>query len=740
VTFLFQLYTMSLRTRTAHAARPHALAPIAQASLLMVVSLAGWAHAQTASTDNASGLDTRIVAPKAQEPRASISGLGDVPVWKAPVQANRYSAEALQQAQVKRLADLSTLDASVTDGYNAGGYWDSIAVRGFTLDDTQNYMREGLPISAQTSLNLSNKSGVEVFKGTSGMQAGISAPGGLLNLLVKRPTETVRHAQWSWTSRNSQLAAVDLSERFGAEQSTGLRLNASVESLRPNVHPLDGSRHLVALATDWRASRDTLVEFELEHSRTQQNSAPGYSLLGNTLPSANRMDPDRSLNNQPWTRPVGMEGATGTVRLTQALPESWKLVAIYGEQHLRSDDRAAFPFGCSADNSYTRFCSDGSYDIYDYESENESRITRALDVKVSGSAQALGMKHDLAVGLARSTQRIDVANAIYDFKGTVTANSTLDTTYAYAYSQPQNLRRQRSTALSLRDAIQLNADWTAWLGARTTQLDRRQSLSDGSVAESQVKDTMTTPWAALGYQLQPGQQVYASWGEGVESLMAPFGDPLSRPSYLNYGAYLPAAKSRQLEAGFKSQGQGLFWSVNAFRIVRPKAEYVATNSGMLQYQRDGEAVHQGMEAQTQTHIERWELAASAMLLDAKRRGSATDALNGKAPTNVPRHTLKLSGTYNVGGPSNIKLGANLVNEGSRTVDVVEGISLPSWTRIDASASCQTTLDGSRSIQWSLGIANVLDTRAWRESPTQFGHIYLLPMASRTATLTAQLDF
>jgi len=732
---------MSLRTRTAHASRPLALAPIAQASLLMVVSLAGWAHAQTASNESATDLDTRVVAPRAQEPRASISGLGDLPVWKAPVQANRYSTEAMQQAQVKRLADLSTLDASVSDSYNAGGYWDSIAVRGFTLDNTQNYLREGLPISAETSLNLSNKSGVEVFKGTSGMQAGISSPGGLLNLLVKRPTETLRHAEWSWTSRNSQRVAVDLADRFGTEQSTGLRLNASVENLRPNVHPQDGSRHLVALATDWRASRDTLLELEVEHSRTQQNSAPGYSLLGNTLPNANRIDPDRNLNNQPWTQPVGMEAATGTVRLTQALPEGWKLVAIYGEQHLRSDDRAAFPFGCSRPGAPSgRYCSDGSYAIYDYQSENESRITRALDVTVSGNAQALGMKHDLALSLARSTQRIDVADAIYDFKGTVSANGTLDTSNAYAYTQGQNVRRQRSTALSLRDAVQLSTDWTAWIGARTTQLDRRQSQSDGSVPESKVKDTMTTPWTALGYQIQPGQQVYASWGEGVENLMAPFDDIFSRASYLNYGAYLPAAKSRQTELGFKSQSQGLFWSVNAFRILRPKAEYVDNGTGMKLYQRDGEALHQGLEGQVQTRIERWELAASAMLLDAKRRGSATEAINGKAPTNVPRHTFKLSGLYDVGGPARLKLGANLVNEGTRTVDVVDGISLPSWTRIDASASCQTTLGNSRSIQWSLGIINLLDTRAWRESPTQFNHIYLLPMGSRTATLTAQLDF
>jgi iron complex outermembrane recepter protein len=735
---------MNLNRRAARPQSARPLAPIAQASLLALVSWLSLtpAHAQSAAqaTDEANTLNTRILAPRPQEPRAAISGLGDTPAWKAPVQATRYNADALQQGMVRRLADLSTLDASVTDGYNAGGYWDSIAVRGFLLDDTQNYMREGLPISAQTVLPLDNKSGVEVFKGTSGMQAGISSPGGLINLLVKRPTNTVRHAEWSWTSRNNTYLAVDLSDRFGPEQATGVRLNAAIENIRPNVHPLDGGRHLLALATDWRASRDTLVEFEVEHSRKQQNSAPGYSLLGNALPSAGSIDPDISLNNRAWTRPVVMEGSTGTVRLTQALPQNWKLVAIYGEQHLRADDRAAFPFGCSAENNYTRFCSDGSYDIYDYQSENESRITRALDVKVSGGATLAGMKHDLSVGLARSTQRIDVPTAVYDVRGVANVQGQLLQDFLFPNVSAQNLRSQRSTALSVNDAIQIAPDWTAWVGARATQLDRRQSLSDGSVAESTVKDTMTTAWAALGHQLKPGQQVYVSWGEGVESLMAPFGDPLSRPTYLNYGAYLPAAKSRQLEAGIKTQSQGLFWSVNAFRIVRPKAEYVDNGSGMYVYQRDGQAVHQGLEAQIETRMQQWQLAAAAMVLDAERRGSVSAGINGRAPTNVPRHTLKLSGLYHAGGTLGLKYGALVVNEGPRHADVLEGINLPSWTRLDVWAQCQTTLGGQKVVQWTLGVKNLLDTRAWRESPTQFGHVYLLPMASRTATLSAQLDF
>ena len=81
------------------------------------------------------------------------------------------------------------------DGYNAEGYWDFLTVRGFVLDNRFNYRRDGLPISAETSIPLDNKSRIEVLKGTSGMLAGIGSPGGMVNLVVKRPDRRARCAR-----------------------------------------------------------------------------------------------------------------------------------------------------------------------------------------------------------------------------------------------------------------------------------------------------------------------------------------------------------------------------------------------------------------------------------------------------------------------------------------------------------------------------------------------------------------
>ena len=105
---------------------------------------------------------------------------------------------------------------------------------------------------------LDNKERIEVLKGISGMQAGTSSPGGLVNFVVKRPTdEPLRLAWLQWQSEASLLASVDLSQRFGEQNAFGLRLNAAYEQLRPDVNDADGQRALLALAGDWRLSRDT---------------------------------------------------------------------------------------------------------------------------------------------------------------------------------------------------------------------------------------------------------------------------------------------------------------------------------------------------------------------------------------------------------------------------------------------------------------------------------------------------
>ncbi|MFM8901690.1 MAG: TonB-dependent siderophore receptor, partial [Burkholderiales bacterium] len=247
--------------------------PIAQAAFLLCLGSTAWAQNTTAPQ-----LDTVTVTGRANPP-ADVSGFGDVPAAKAPFQASSINLEAQRDRGFSRLSNSTKLDAAVSDAYNSEGYWDYLTIRGYVLDNRSNYRRDGLPISAETSLPLDNKERIEILKGTSGLQSGVSSPGGLVNLVVKRPlAEPLRSALLQWRGPGSLLGAVDVSQRFGQEQNFGLRVNAAHERLDSFVRQLQGHRHLLAVAGDWRITPNNLLEAEFETSRRSQRSQPGFSL------------------------------------------------------------------------------------------------------------------------------------------------------------------------------------------------------------------------------------------------------------------------------------------------------------------------------------------------------------------------------------------------------------------------------------------------------------------------------
>lgn len=705
--------------------RPQALAAA------LVASCAAMAAAQTST------LPAVTVQAGNQPAQADVSGFGDQPLRELPLSATVVDAQALQASGARRLADLTRFDASVTDAYNSPGYWDYLSIRGFTLDNRFNYRREGLPISAETSIPLDNKERIEILKGTSGIQAGTSAPGGLVNYVVKRPTEQDRRsATVEVTGRGGVLGAVDLGGRFGVDRVFGYRFNVAHETLRPRIDDLDGRRSLAALALDWRVGRDTLVEAEVEWSRKSQPSQAGYSLLGSRLPPV--PSPHLNLNNQPWSQPSVFGALTGTLRIEQALNADWRWSAQVGQQRLKTDDRLAYAFGCSAEDVYDRYCSDGSYDMYDFRSENERRRLTAAQLKLKGKLTTGSVAHDLSVGLLSSRVRNRFQDQAYNWVGYGNVDGSAINPPDPSLTDSNTNRDERSLELSLQDTIRWSPQWTTWLGLRHTRLDRESVRTDGSRPTS-YDASLTTPWLALGYQLAAGPLLYASWGQGVESQLV----PNKSNQYSNAGVALPVRKSRQVEVGAKGGDAVWNWQLAWFRIVRPMTNmdacerlYIAPCEGSY----DGEAVHQGLEGALGWHRGAWRLDGGATVLDAKRRGSTVEpAINGQRPVNVPRLVLRGRAAYAVAAVPGLALDTTVVHEGRRSVLPDRSIELASWTRVDAGVRYSTRMQRVAT-HWSASVENLLDRRYYKEAPTQFGHVYLFTGAPRTLRLALQADF
>lgn len=719
---------------------PFRRAPLASAVALL---LASTAIAQTASPSS----QTITISGRAAAAPA-VAGFGEVALSNSPFSAIALGNGALLDAGVTTLGAITRLDASVGDAYNAEGYWAMVAVRGFTLDNRFNYRRDGLPINAETALALDNKERLEVLKGASGIQAGTSAPGGLVNLVVKRPDRTVRSARLGFGEGGSILGAVDLSDRFGTDGAMGLRLNAAYEHLDPMVRDTRGHRSLFALAGDWRLARDTLLEAEVESSRQTQPSVAAFSLLGDTVPDPRRIDPTVNLNRQPWRQPVEMNGTTASVRLTQRLSADWRVVAHAMTQRLKTNDRMAFPYGVyDADYTCAQWCDrygpDGRFSYWEYVSDNERRRSDVFDLSVGGRTRTGSVEHRLQAGVTTSRYRGRFQDQIFDLAGPGygNVNGTVDVPPSAGWTDASTNRTERSTEWSLKDAMTLSPAWQLWAGLRHTRLERaseRTSPADDGLRATDYRQGLTTPWLALAHPLGAGTLVYASWGQGMESEVAP-----NRARYTNAGQALPALKSRQVEAGIKRDGEHYDATLALFEIDRPQWSDIGSCSAAASCTRslDGSARHRGIEGRLAWRQGPWTWQASALWLDAERRGAADPAVNGSRPVNVPETSLRAGVTYRVAAVHGLELSAMLAAEGDRAVLPYDtSVRIPGWSRIDLGAKWTQVIGPATTITWRAGLDNAADRRAWKESPYQFGHAYLYPLAPRQWHLTADASF
>ncbi len=704
-------------------------------------SLSFAAAAQTSTPNNPSP----ITVTGRNDAVPAFSGFAPLAEGSTPLQTQGFSNARLQDSGATRVGDLVNLDASVGNAYNAPGYWSLIAVRGYTLDNRFNYRRDGLPINAETAIALDNKAGVELLKGSSGLQAGTSAPGGLVNFTVKRPVAALRSATVGWREQGSLLTAVDLSDRAGAEGQFGWRVNAAYEHLDPRVRDTQGHRRLVALAADWRLSAATLLEAEMEDSLQQQPSVTGFSLRGNNLPAASSIDPDLNLNRQPWNGPVRFAGRTASLRLQQRLNEDWRLQAHAMAQRLKTDDRTAFPYGVY-DANYEcpqwcdRFAPDGSFTYWQFTSLNERRNTDALDLGARGRFNTGGLQHQVEAGVQFSRYRARFEDQVFDIAGTGRDDGSLDTPPSAGFPDGNTNRTESSRELYLRDAIQAGP-WGLWLGLRHTRLERdsiRTRPSSDGLRPTAYGQTLTTPWLAASWQLTPQTMAYASWGQGMESEVAP-----GRPRYSNAGQALPALKSTQQEIGLKHRSTAWDTTLTLFDIDRPVAADIgipgATGNPDRTRQADGSARHRGLETSVALRHGGFEHQVSVMALQAERRGSVQAGVNGQRPVNVPEATLRASTQWRPAALPGLALQAAVVAEGDRLVLPYDAsVHVPGWARLDLSAQWQHSLTGQRLV-WRAGVDNVGDVRAWKETPYQFDHAYLYPLEARTWRVSVQIS-
>ena len=199
-----------------------------------------------------------------QADSAWVGGFEAAPLLDTPAAISVFTDALIKDQQARLLSDVLSNDASVGESYAPIGYYQNFVVRGFSLNSASSYKINGRTITGEQNVGLENKQQVELLKGLSGLQSGVSEPGGVVNYVTKRAAD-VRSVTVSTDDRGSGYLATDVGGWFGSEQQFGLRANFAHEDIHSYVEHANGQRDFAAVAFDWNISPDALLQLDVEY-------------------------------------------------------------------------------------------------------------------------------------------------------------------------------------------------------------------------------------------------------------------------------------------------------------------------------------------------------------------------------------------------------------------------------------------------------------------------------------------
>ncbi|MEE4462884.1 TonB-dependent receptor, partial [Azotobacter chroococcum] len=394
---------------------------------------------------------------------ASVAGFSEQDILDTPFSVKVLSADLMKNHNVKTLSDLDKLDASVTSSIANPGWYSSPSIRGFTLDNTVNFRYNGQMMVNMQATGMENKERIEVLKGLSSMQTGFAGPGGLINYVTKRPTAApLTEINYYVNEFDNTRGHVDISRRTN-DGRFGLRINAATEEERSYVRSVDGERRFFALAADALLTPDTILEFDVEYERREQNGQPFLEPEADgELPSA--FD-SRTFLGQSWARyPTEYTMVSG--KLKHFINDDWSFTLDGNWSKLRREQNMVWAHWGIQEN--------GDSETYLYYSPDQEANPINARLTINGRFDTGPFNHELAFGGMMHRLKQRWGDGYFDFLG----ESNIYNPVSIADPSPDApdarlARRVEEDGVFLHDVISFGESWKLHLGGRYSMRTER---------------------------------------------------------------------------------------------------------------------------------------------------------------------------------------------------------------------------------------------------------------------------
>lgn len=699
----------------------------------------------TYAEDDVQKLDTIVITADQSIPYSSakvnVEGFATDSLQKIPASVSILTADLIAEQHARVLTDVVKNDAAIDEGYAAIGYYPNFVSRGFALDLASSYLINGNVIRGEQNVALENKERVEILKGMSAIQSGMSTPGGVVNYVTKRPKD-IQALTFSADQHGQFSVATDLGGFWGDEQQFGYRINLVNEQMDSYVDHVEGERYLAALALDWKTSEQSKLEFDLEAQRSEQKSVPGYQLLDGKVPENVKWD--RLLGYQTWGKPVKIDSLNSSLKYSYALNSDWNLGLVAAHSKSRVDDYSSFAYGyyregCLEEYSCNTFGKAGEYDIYDYQNPDETFKTNQFKVKLDGVIDTNWAQHYLNFDITQTNKSRDRFAGVNEWIGVGNIyTETIDFSPVTANAGPKyQALKSKQTAFTALDRIEWNEHWTTLIGGKWIELDEQAHAYDAEGKQViKVRDTDLAkflPQFAISYSPLESTTVYASYAKGLS-------DGKSAPWFAeNAAETLAPIYSEQYEVGFKQQIKQFLLIASLFDL-RQDNQYSKPISGLRYFVAEGEQHSQGLELGLNGALtDHLALTSSFALTKARLENVEAVEYGNHQAQNVPKARFATHLRYNVPSIAGFTVLAGGQYSSSKYANKEGAAKVAGYSVVDLGAAYQFKLNTTDALL-RLNINNLFNKKYWRDAGEFLGDDYLFLGSPRTATLSFNLNF
>lgn len=505
---------------------------------------------------------------------------------------------------------------------------------------------------------------VEVLRGTAALYGGSGDPGGIINLVRKRPTAfnqlKLTLSAGSWDNYRQEI---DLSGPLGWDGRLRGRLVLANTDRQYFVDNRATEKPLAYGVLEADVTDDTLLTFGARYNKSHENGT------NNSLP---RYSNGADLNlprHTGLTKNWAYLDATAReyfAKIDHRINDDWKLNLSYTNTWDLGLFKSATTLNAVDATTGTGATWYGTW----VRQQSEQQL---YDGNLSGHFQAFGLDHELVFGA--DYQRIDSrwqGTAPYAAAGSPANlfdpdNSVFDdpgSALEYKRDYSPNAQRQYGLYGSLR--LQLAEPLHLIVGARAQRFHFWQTYTNALTTPVSVSSpeqrigTKVTPFAGLVYDLDDQWSAYASYAE----IYKPQSSKLAGPE--GVGGPLEPMTGKTYETGLKGElfdgalntSVALYYTTRENEAVQdPSYDFsYAGFSGSCCYVSTGKVVSKGVDMEVSGELLPDWMLVGGYTFNLNRNRSADTPLS----TIMPKHLFKLYTTYRLPGVfSDFKVGGGV---------------------------------------------------------------------------------